>query len=304
MSCSSNSSGSFDNTNNCPDDGVNEKEKKSNRGKGWKKNENVLYMKAFEQLCLHEDIPETDGRWTNASKLVVENPHASMLTGSDKYELRGSSAIRDHLKEMVKTVRSVSSEYSKEREAIICPPAKKSDGSIVDFGEDEEFKFVFREYTNALHKFYNDIWADNIEMGKRSKCSRSWWNEEVFYEVRKFCFTRDNKKVLDEKAKKDKAPSKMEQEAQAQKEFMEERKRKKEQEEKDDIERKKTLVSSVERQTEALNGIASSFGLFVNGFGTPLQGHTSQFLREGTLCNSNLLYNMRIIILYYMLTFQ
>lgn len=226
------------------------------RGKGWSTKENILYLKHIKALNLNEDVLDKDVRWTQCSTLVVEDPTRA---ATEIFDIRANSAVREHLKNMLTTTRSLSSDYSRQADAVECPSAVDVEGNCVDF-EAEDFSGDFRNYTAGMYKHYSDAWA---AANPSSKCSKAWWNLEVFIAVRLHCFMSDNQRIVVDKAKKDKGPSKMSAEQDAAKQAMEARKRKHEEEEAADIERKKTLVDNNILQTEALANISQAFATFI-----------------------------------------
>jgi len=239
---------------------------KSKRGKGWEALENVEYMKAISKLALTDETVQDDPRWKQVSKDVVElgkccNPVKS-------WEIRLPNAVREHLKEMMSIIRSISSTYSTTENALVPPDPKDADRNPVDH-ESADFILKFREYTDRLHQHYVTLLAEESAGGKKEKSKlggAKWWCPNLIFEVRLFCWKHDNRRVL---AKAPPAVSKFQQETDAKKEAMLERKRKIEEDEKEEKERRVKLLEHVSSSSVTMSEISSTFKGMVDFLRTP-----------------------------------
>lgn len=240
------------------------------RGKGWEAAENVEVIQCMVRYDLSDEISDSDERWKTVAKEVVRKGEA--MNPKKGWTERKPHLIRDHVKEMVSIVRSVSSQYSTTESPVNPPDSKDTDDKPIDV-DSHEFIGTFRSYTNKLYDYFLIVRdSDTAAAGggatkKKSDYGASkWWSSDVMFEARLLCFKFDNKKVLQ------KAPpvvSKFQAEADAKKTEIEERKRKIAEEESEEKERKKKIVAHLETSSEAIKDMNTCFKDLVNVLRTP-----------------------------------
>jgi len=242
------------------------------RGKGWEASENVEVMKLLVKHRMSDETSETDDRWKDLAKEVVKI--GDEMNPKKGWTERRPHLIREHVKEMVAIVRSISHTYSSTEAAELPPSSTAEDGEPVDT-ESQEFLEAFRRYTDKLFQHLLNLESakgdgDGSKKRKSDFGGSKWWSSELIFRVRLFCFTFDNKKTLEKTLT---TRSKFAQEADARKEEAEERKRKITENEKEEREQKKQLVQHLASSSDAIKDIKASFVDFVEAYRSPLRGH-------------------------------
>ena len=161
---------------------------KSTGTRGWKPDEGKALLEECDMLCLDESVGEGDKRWTTlADNLAKRDPSWA--------NARKPSALRDHVKEMVTLVRSMSSSYSifaakPENESLYaqCPDAKDWPNAEVLFDNDE-----WTQYTLGLATYY-DVLKKDVEVKKKLDIKTSWWDADVLAATREFIWRNDTAK--------------------------------------------------------------------------------------------------------------
>lgn len=111
--------------------------------------------------------------------------------------LRSSAANRDHLKEMIGAIRSVSMMYSIAAAVVNdetikpkCPNTMDANGNTLDIDQCPELQESLRMHCNALYHFFMNM---SSEERKGSKgLVLSWWDSYLFCAMRFFVWKLDN----------------------------------------------------------------------------------------------------------------
>ena len=88
--------------------------------KGWTAAENVAYFKAMTKKQISEDSPETEQIWKDLGK-DVSRP---------EFPTRAPSAIRQHVKDVISNVRSMTCSFSKSEPDKRCPSFEEFSSSL------------------------------------------------------------------------------------------------------------------------------------------------------------------------------
>jgi len=219
--------------------------------------ENKKMIEIAEELNISSSEGEKDKIWP-----IFVNRVAAELKTTPRTATAGS----EHLKEMVKVVRSISSAYSMHARdtGIQCPEDK----------DDEEFETEFTNYAECMYD-----WVTNLPKATLGKTAGdfkpTWWDKSTFTAARLYVLNLDL--ALTSSGLKDKvaaSKSKMEEENDEKKRLAEERKRGLEKETAEKSEMHKKICSGMDTLSTAAENISKVLVTYM----TPTHGTNTLFV--------------------------
>jgi hypothetical protein len=214
--------------------------------RAWLPAEGLQLIKEAQSLGITESTSEKSALFETLVKNV-----ATALNCPE----RAASAMSEHFKEMCTSIRTVASEYSKQKdkEDFVALPLSSLDSSAPEFIDQ------FKNYSRACYSWIL-VARDNDTtlLSKRLSFKAAWWDDASFYAVRLFIWKSDQKHKMAATASAEAQRSKFIQESEAKAQLAAEAKRKRDDEEKEDREGKRQLVINSNKVAAAIDRTAAS----------------------------------------------
>ena len=198
-------------------------------------------MKEMENLCFaDESVSEKDARWPKvATKVAEKMSHQSE---------RKPSGIRDHMKALFTTCKSMAMMYSQKKK-------NPADPEEIDEQNDESVQ-TYQNYCKALYEFMLTL---SDQEKKDKDINLKWWNEELFTMIRVAILNQGKKAKEIVREQKNKFDG--DQAAKAQ--LIEENKKKREAEDQEIRENAKKVALAVVQQGETTTKLVNTLGEMV-----------------------------------------
>lgn len=148
--------------------------------KGWTPVENICLINVATELGITSSEGDKDQKWNS----LVSNLKTSMNSEIS----RVPSATRDHLKDMISFIRSLSSYYSTMAAADKELPRSPTKA---DFNNPEDFDEEFDLYCTSMWTKFQSLDGDKKSFFKNY--TKAWWNLDAVKAVRRFIYDIDNK---------------------------------------------------------------------------------------------------------------
>ncbi len=216
----------------------------------YKPSENALFIYWVEKLKMTTSEGEKDKNWS----IVAENVADALGTSA-----RTPSAAAEHVKDMVKVIRSLASLHSQVNgeNGFQCPEVR-----------DENFDVNFENYVDGLWDWIQNI-ASNSTLTK-ADYKQTWWDKSTFVATRKFVLNLDlAQSTVSSKEKVAATKSKMEEENEEKKRLAEDRKRKSDAEFQETSEMRRRLSEGI----QSISNSASEISQHIAGLLTPVHGN-------------------------------